>query len=73
MRSLSEISKDLDEAIKGVESTRDTLDKLNKALGKAQEAYDNSLMKASGFRNEMNEILDVLVPNSMQGRIRQAS
>ena len=70
MRDLNVITAELSKAATSVNNKKMELDKANQAASDASKAYDDSQIKASELRRELDSVLDLLVPGSSHGRIR---
>jgi chaperonin cofactor prefoldin len=72
MTNLSELTDKLEEAVEDLELKKNKLKNCEAELANASSDYNNALYKAQEFRNELDKILNSLVPLSMQGRVRSA-
>jgi hypothetical protein len=73
IRPLDVVMKDLTDAANDIEVKKKKLEELNLAQSKASTELDNAQVKAGQLRNEMEEYLNLLVPRSVQDRIRQTA
>lgn len=73
MRPLEVIMKDLTLCASDIQAKQTTLEKLNQEQSNAAVALSNAQNKAVDLRIEMEEFLNLLVPTSAQGRVRQSS
>jgi hypothetical protein len=69
MKSISDLNKNLIDALDVVQSTKKKYDELTAATAQAKEYYDQAVTTAVGIRRELNSEMDTLLP-SESGRVR---
>lgn len=73
MREINDIMKDLTTATEAIQSKKKILDTANEAQSKAFTEHDKAQNDAVGFRDELNQALDLLVPASLRNnKVRQS-
>lgn len=70
MRELDLIMKDLNDAAKDIQAKRIKLEKLNIDQSVAFQEVEVAQNKAASLRSEMEEFMNLLVPQSVQSRVR---
>ena len=70
MRELDLIMKDLTAAAKDIQVKRIKLEKLNVDQSVAFQEVETAQNKAAELRSEMEEFMNLLVPQSVQSRVR---
>jgi predicted nucleic acid-binding Zn-ribbon protein len=71
MRTIEEISKDLSGISEDIKTKKETLDRANEAASKANKELETTKIRAGELSREMQEYLNLLVPESQHGRVRQ--
>lgn len=66
MREINDIMKDLTTATNEIQSKKKILDEATLAQTKAFQEHDKAQNDAVGFRDELNQSLDLLVPASLR-------
>lgn len=72
VRPLADVMADLASAAENIKTKKKALDDASAAVNKAAEEHDKAQIKASTLRSELEDQLNLLVPSSMQGRVRQS-
>jgi hypothetical protein len=70
MRELDVIMKDLTAAAKDIQVRRSKLEELNTEQSLAFQDVEAAQTRASELRSEMEEFMNLLVPSSLQNRVR---
>ena len=69
MATIAELSSALDAAVKNMNVAKELLNKAHESYTKASAEHDNSVIKANEVRQELDKLLNELLP-SQSGRVR---
>lgn len=72
MREISAITDELTKAAAKIGDKKKSLDAANEAQATASKEFDDAQIEAATLRDELNNSLNLLVPTSIQGRVRQS-
>jgi hypothetical protein len=72
VREIAAIVADLTKSVNEIQKKKEALTDATNKLAFASSEYDTAQINANGYRKELDHVLNLLVPESQQSRVRQS-